>query len=698
MKTGWKAIVILFTLLVFTGGGIHASLQPVSGTSIHPMPPAPELLEKIGEKRVAEPFWFTNPQALQNAGIDAPSQKLELGKLRAGFSTKAGTITRTFRKLVLLVDFPDKPAKVNPPFFDSLIFTNLTSSVRMFYLENSYGQLDLITVNLPSSLGWKRAPQTLAYYTNNVYGMGSYPQNTQKLVEDLVDIVDPFINFADYDNDGDGRVEGITVVHAGRGAELSGSVNDIWSHKWGITPRKRDGVNISDYDTEPEYWINPNDMTIGVYAHEFGHNFGLPDLYDVDHSSRGVGRWSVMAGGSWNGRLGSSPAHFDAWSKKFLGFTPANNLTTSGTVQLLNAETSGDAIYRIPLNNTPSREYFMIENRQKIGYDAALPGSGLLIWHVDEAQGSNTREWYPGYNASGHYKVALEQADGLWELERNINQGNAGDPYPGSTNNRFFNAVSTPSSHNYAGQKTGVNISNISNSGYAMALTLQLESQFFGEGYICGDLNNDGVINIFDVVLLVDYVFREGKAPIVLESADVDGNGVIDVLDVEQLIAYTFQNAPEPTGCGKLPVSGKAVPSQRERQELQRQFDEAGIGIRVPGIVLTPTPAPPVTRSVSALKLELYSMSYLVSQLSVQMPSTDLQDVQRLVEEAKQLEEQGKDEESAQTLVVAKDRLESVLSMAKTRIAGLYQQYAAVFFVLALAVVAWAFWTAKSNN
>ena len=87
-------------------------------------------------------------------------------------------------------------------------------------------------------------------------------------------------------------------------------------------------------------------------------------------------------------------------------------------------------------------EYFLLENRQKTGFDVSLPGDGLLIWHIDEAQSANTDE--------NHYKVALMQADGKRDMERNTNRGDAGDPYPGTSNNNTFSATSNPNSKSYA--------------------------------------------------------------------------------------------------------------------------------------------------------------------------------------------------------------------------------------------------------
>ena len=151
-----------------------------------------------------------------------------------------------------------------------------------------------------------------------------------------------------------------------------------------------DGVYVQSYSTEPEYWVSPGDMTTGVYAHEMGHVLGLPDLYDRDYSSAGIGEWSLMAGGSWNGPggLGGSPARFDAWCAAQLGWLQPQTITGDpATRSLGDVAGSRTAAYKLyPNGGASGSEYFLVENRQKTGTDAALPGSGLLVWHVDETR------------------------------------------------------------------------------------------------------------------------------------------------------------------------------------------------------------------------------------------------------------------------------------------------------------------------
>ncbi|MFQ5608077.1 MAG: M6 family metalloprotease domain-containing protein, partial [Candidatus Zixiibacteriota bacterium] len=282
--------------------------------------PQPALRDKINSGEVEPPPFLKEIDENHRKGICVGDShnaiKSALSAVRPALAPGSGpqlAPTTIFRALAVLVDFSDNVKSVNAQFFDTLLFTAQSGTVRDYYSEISYGQLDMVSVNLPSSLGWQRAPQTYAYYVNGQNGTGAYPNNSQKLTEDVVDLIDPLVDFSQYDNDGNGTVDVLVIVHSGSGAEFTGSANDIWSHKWAISPRLKDGVTISDYTVQPEFWINPGDMTIGVYAHELGHGFGLPDLYDTDNSSWGLGRWSLMASGSWNGptSFGESPAHPD---------------------------------------------------------------------------------------------------------------------------------------------------------------------------------------------------------------------------------------------------------------------------------------------------------------------------------------------------------------------------------------------------
>jgi len=203
-----------------------------------------------------------------------------------------------------------------------------------------------------------------------------------------------------------------------------------------------------------------------VCAHELGHLlFGFPDLYDTDYSSEGVGNWCLMGGGSWNGG-GEVPAHPSAWCKVSQGWASAVIQKDNASVQIADVK-STQKVYRLWKSGAAGNEYFLVENRQKTGFDRLLPAEGLLIWHIDEAIESNSNEAHP--------KVALVQADGKNDLEAGKNRGDAGDVFPGSANNTSFTADSTPSSHSYGKADTHVAITKISLNGGIVTVNLAVK-------------------------------------------------------------------------------------------------------------------------------------------------------------------------------------------------------------------------------
>jgi len=446
------------------------------------------------------------------------------------------SVPETLKALVILVEFSDTDHFYAQSLYEDLILdtaydppgnevtppggspvhgpTNRT--LYNYYQEVSYGTV-AITGTVAS---WVKVGHSYDYYCNatspNWWGFGPYPQNVQGLVHDAVlkadeagldfsefDTVDPY----DQDEDGDyfepdGWVDNLFIVHTGSGAEWTGQVDVIWSHSWDMSEDDFgyqipevivDGVRIMDYSMEPEYGgipdgpygevSDPFPPTVGVYAHEFGHVLGLPDEYDYGYESEGTGRWSLMAGGSWNmfppisnRFLGNSPAHPSAWGKYRLGFVSPTVVPPEGLTGVSILPINDQPVaYRIDVPFSAGTEYFLAENRQQIGFDEGLGrmGSrahGLLIYHIDEnvlqAGEDGWVYWRPNeaecwrmnnanctkvnsYNGQTHYGISLEQADGRFELEKGKNRGNAGDPFPGVGGNHTFSATSTPNSSSF---------------------------------------------------------------------------------------------------------------------------------------------------------------------------------------------------------------------------------------------------------
>ncbi|MEI6503289.1 MAG: M6 family metalloprotease domain-containing protein, partial [Armatimonadota bacterium] len=372
-----------------------------------------------------------------------------------------------------------------------------TGSMRDWYKENSYGQFEVEGEASGGPTGWYRAPRRYSYYVGDNNGTGAYPNNAQRLVQELVLLADPLVDFSLYDNDHDGNVESLFVVHSGPGAEATGSRDDIWSHMWSLDGLPNGGAPLVDGVRVTNYSIEPEDGRIGVFCHEYGHILGAYDLYDYGHDvagydSAGLGVWSVMAGGSWGADYNSDdrPAHFDPYHKIQFGWIKPTVLGEAQTgVSLPDVETHA-TVYKLWKNGRPGSEYFLVENRQKLGFDTLLYGAGLLIYHVDEAKFASTvndQEWYPGTNRARHYAVALQQADARWDLEHNFNVGDAGDPYPGTANNRSFAFNSAPDSASYLAGPSGVQITGISDSLGTMTADLAVATPAQVTWYVRAD-------------------------------------------------------------------------------------------------------------------------------------------------------------------------------------------------------------------
>jgi M6 family metalloprotease-like protein len=430
-------------------------------------PPHQNVLDMVRNGEIESPYAMANSVELRENGLfDTPAVDM---------SSVLDIVN--FNSLVLLVDFSDQGSQVIASSYDNLIYGPGNPSVNDYFQETSYFNFFFSTSDLPGTTGWNQMPQTYAYYVNAQNGVGNYPNNSQKMVEDAVAAADAVVNFANYDHDGDGLVDGLVVMHSGTGGEWSGSTNDMWSHAW-QTPSAfatNDGVSISSYCTVPEFWTNPGDMTIGVITHELGHSvFGLPDLYDVDYTSLGLGSWSLMSYGSWNGPngMGGSPAHMDAWCRTQMNFMPPTNVTMDMQGYPVAPIEQLPDLFRVWTQGNTGQEYYLVEQRTFWGYDQFLPGFGILIWHIDESVTTDNRnEWYPGNTNSGHYMVALEQADGLWNLEQNVNFGETWDPWPGGMQNFMFDDFGNPDARDYNGNLTQVGIGNFMTGGPPVIMT-----------------------------------------------------------------------------------------------------------------------------------------------------------------------------------------------------------------------------------
>lgn len=358
--------------------------------------------------------------------------------------------------LVILIQYPDLKAKYSLENFQDMMTKPGHAgygSFKDYYAENSFGKLDL---NI-DVFGWYTAKNDYKYYGNSK----GNAQATYLIAEAIDSAYKSGVDFSKYDNDGDGNVDGILVVHSGPGAEEGSQSQYIWSHRFNLggSTRKYNNVKISDYVINPETrgGINGRMVGIGVYCHEFGHLLGLPDLYDINYSYEGVGNWSLMGGGGW---LNSehTPACFDAWSKTYLKWITPVEINKEG-FYTLQPSTRDSTIYKC--TSPVPHEYFLIENRQFMGFDSKLNGRGLAIWRINDSIVDRTIYWNTT-NASKFYQgVKLMEADGREDLINKKNRGDYGDLFPGSSFNYTFDDDTKPNARTLNGNKSNIIIFNI---------------------------------------------------------------------------------------------------------------------------------------------------------------------------------------------------------------------------------------------
>ncbi len=324
-----------------------------------------------------------------------------MAQRRAAKAT-TGTTVSAKKGLVIMVsfsnvDFRDKNAWtewndiLNKVDYDE---HGAPGSVHDYFLDQSNSKFNL-TFDL---VGPVKLPNTHYYYGDNGKQYGGLDINMGECVAEACKAIDSLVNFRDYDWDGDGEVDQVFVLYAGCGENAAGVVNDslIWPHAYELKSYRGyekgltlDDVTINTYACSCELDGQEKDTNNplsghGVFCHEFSHCLGLPDLYDT----RGYGldmleEWDLMSVGCYNGNSWCPP-NYSAYEREFCGWQMPTLLTEPTSVKDVKPLQYGGETFRInnDAQDSTKIEYYIIENRQKAGWDKHLPGKGLLITHV----------------------------------------------------------------------------------------------------------------------------------------------------------------------------------------------------------------------------------------------------------------------------------------------------------------------------
>jgi M6 family metalloprotease-like protein len=367
---------------------------------------------------------------------------------------------------VIFVETPDVPHTYPVTEWEQQLFTIgtfPTGSMRDYYRETSNNLFDVDGV----VMGWITLNHDYDYYHQNNYGFGGGAAEMAREAVEKADL-QYNIDWSQFDNTGDGNVEGVLIIHMGIGGESSGSPQDIWSHVSAFAPLELDGVTLSRYSIQPELRRNGLMETIGTICHEHGHVLGLPDLYDVSYTSKPapVGRYCLMASGCNAGNpFGSSPAHLSVWGKYQLGWVTPTVITEPGdfTIDSIQTHTANNAYkYQIP----GSVEFFIMENRwmeaplQFDAFPARFLG-GLMVYHIDD----NMSWSNDGRDDFWRIKVVDATPD---------TQGDLADAGFSAATKTIFGRFTDPNTDgNY--HPSGLTVLNVSPRGEQMSFSVNLE-------------------------------------------------------------------------------------------------------------------------------------------------------------------------------------------------------------------------------
>ena len=307
------------------------------------------------------------------------------------------------RQLVILVAFADRSFKDDETttmelwdnIFNTVNFSEepYKGSVHDYFFAQSYSQL-----NLTFDLQYVQLSENCEKYRSwdTSYGdADNNDDNSQYLVQDIMEVLKTRdIDWSLYDWDGDSYVNQLLIVYAGEGMNDGGGKNSIWPHQWWLSEHLKDhqpdvycdpvNVNYGDKDYLVDSYcaieeIGGSYASFGTICHEYSHCFGFPDFYNS--ATRYVGAWDLMDDGNYNGG-GYCPPGYSAHERMLMGWLDITELSEPTVINDLGSLEEQSQAYLIR-NDGYANEYYIVENRQQTGWDQYLPGSGIVIFHID---------------------------------------------------------------------------------------------------------------------------------------------------------------------------------------------------------------------------------------------------------------------------------------------------------------------------
>lgn len=339
------------------------------------------------------------------------------------------------RGLVIMAEFPDRrfiSADSHSQWNAILNETGYSENGAMGcvgdYFRDQSGGLFNITFDLVGPVTVSRGR---SYYGENDASWSNMDKRVDELVVEACRAVADSVDFRDYDWDGDGYADMVYVLYAGGGEHVSGAdPNLIWPHEFYVSGYSRwpegyeiGGVRVDMYACSSELgWLESDPRHglsgLGTFCHEFSHCLGLPDLYSYSGMDM-LGNWDLMANGNYNNDSWC-PAGYSAYEKAACGWSQPLTLAADTTVGGLLPMSQGGASYLVynDAADSTASEYYLLENRRQTGWDTYVPGSGLIVTHVDFDE---EKWWYNTVNDDpAHPGVAIIPASGVYTPDASV--------------------------------------------------------------------------------------------------------------------------------------------------------------------------------------------------------------------------------------------------------------------------------------
>ena len=479
------------------------------------------------------------------------------------------------RVLVVLAEYQDLPFTVNNPLeaFDQYLNgteqkdlgnknNKNTNSIRQYFDICSHGaftpQFDVV--------GPVTLPENMAYY-----GAGdSNSEKMSQMAKDAIALLPDSIDLSAYDNNNDGAIELMYVIHAGYGQNQGGDSNAMWAKVSTVNTRINESLTLTRFGCNCElFYPHPNFKNningTGVFCHEFSHAMGLPDLYPTNSAGRRVDnqsmeKWDVMDYGLYLNNS-YSPMPYIAWEQEAMGWQEIETLTANhkaihDSIMLMPTLEEGGKAYKI-LNPEDDNEFIVIENVQKRNIYEGIVNSGLLMYHVAYPYSKVNMGDNPN-NTAGEPAISLVPACGIG-MSGYLRQGQGyGDTHTSEEYENNQKAVIFPGTQDvtqlsdddqlpnykfYTSQnngRVGVKISDINGDA-----STGLMGFYYTDltKVVKGDVNYDALIDVEDVVAVVNYILGEHDMKFLPEAADVNGDNKIDVDDVVAIVNKILESS-----------------------------------------------------------------------------------------------------------------------------------------------------------